>query len=255
MDMPLNQFKRGLVAGRPQIGCWLSLASYTAAEICAGAGFDWALIDMEHAPNEIPQVHNQLHALSGYPVSALVRPAWNDTVVLKRLLDLGVQSFIIPYVETVEEARRAVAAVRYTPHGVRGVSTGSRANRFGRVKDYFKHAHDETCVVVQLESKLGLDNVEAIAAVDGIDGIFIGPQDFAAGFGHLNDAGHPDVQAKIGEAITRIRATGKAAGILAFAEADAKRWLAHGATFVAVTSDQFILAKESTATVQRFRNP
>lgn len=252
MEMPVNQFKRGLREGRVQLGCWLSLASHAAAEVCAGAGYDWMMIDMEHSPNELPMVHHMLHAVSAYPTSPIVRPPWNDTVVLKRLLDVGVQTFIIPYVETVEEAKRAVAATRYAPLGVRGVSTNSRSNRFGRVKDYFARAHDETCVVVQLESKKGFDNIEAIGAVDGVDGIFVGPQDFAAGFGHLANPGHPDVQAKIAEAIARIRGTGKAAGILAFAEADAKKWIQHGATYVAVTSDQFMLAKESSATLARF---
>jgi 4-hydroxy-2-oxoheptanedioate aldolase len=253
MDMPVNKFKRALAAGTQQAGCWLSIGSHVAAEICAGAGFDWVLIDMEHAPNEIPNVHAQLQAVAPYPVSAVVRPAWNDTVVLKRLLDLGVQSFIIPYVETAEEARRAVAATRYAPQGVRGVSTSSRANRYGRVTDYFQRVHDEMCVVVQLESSKGFDNLDEIAAVEGIDGVFVGPQDFAAGFGHLNNPGHPEVREKIALAITRIRSAGKAAGILSFAEADAKGWIAQGATFVAVTSDQFLLVKNSSAVAQAFR--
>src|SRR5712692_4434479 len=143
MDMPVNQLKRALREGRPQVGCWLSLASHASAEICAGAGFDWVLVDTEHAPADLLQVHHQLHAIAAYPVSALVRPYWNDTVVLKRLLDIGVQSFVIPYVQSAEEAKRAVAAVRYPPRGARGVSTNSRSNRFGRVKDYFAHADNE----------------------------------------------------------------------------------------------------------------
>ena len=179
MDMPVNQLKRALREGRPQVGCWLSLASHASAEICAGAGFDWVLVDTEHAPADLPQVHNQLHAIAAYPVSALVRPYWNDTVVLKRLLDIGVQSFVIPYVQSAEEAKRAVAAVRYPPRGVRGVSTNSRANRFGRVKDYFAHADNEICLIVQVETRAALSEIEKTAAIDGIDGLFIGPQDLA----------------------------------------------------------------------------
>jgi 4-hydroxy-2-oxoheptanedioate aldolase len=253
MDMPVNRFKQGLREGRVQLGCWLSLASHAAAEVCAGAGFDWVLVDMEHAPNELHMVHHQLHAVSGYPVSALVRPAWNDMVVLKRLTDLGVQTLLIPFVQDAAEAARAVAAVRYPPSGIRGVSASSRANRYGRVKDYFARAAEEMCVLVQVESRSALAQVEAIAAVEGIDGVFIGPQDLAADFGHLGNPGHPEVQAAIAEGIRRIRATGKAPGILSFAEADAKRWIEAGAAFVAVTSDQFLLARESAAVMSRFR--
>jgi len=253
MDMPVNQLKRALREGRPQVGCWLSLASHASAEICAGAGFDWVLVDTEHAPADLPQVHHQLHAIAAYPVSALVRPYWNDTVVLKRLLDIGVQSFVIPYVQSAEEAKRAVAAVRYPPKGVRGVSTNSRSNRFGRVKDYFAHADNEICLIVQVETRAALAEIEKTAAIDGIDGLFIGPQDLAADFGHLGNPGHPEVQAAMADAIKRIRKAGKAPGILAFAEADAKRWLELGALFVAVTSDQFLLARESAAVAARFK--
>lgn len=253
MEMPVNAFKRGLAAKRKQAGCWLSLGSHAAAEICAGAGFDWVLIDTEHSPTELHMVHHMLQAVAGYPVPAMVRPPWNDTVVIKRLLDLGAQTLLIPFVQNADEARAAVAAVRYPPKGVRGVSTSSRANRFGRVKDYFTRVDDEMCVLVQIESPSALAKVEEIAAVDGIDGIFIGPQDLAAGFGHLNNPAHPEVQAAIADGITRIGKTGKAAGILAFAEADAKRWFDHGALFVAVTSDQFLLTRESSAVAAKFR--
>lgn len=254
MDMPANNLKRALREGRTQTGCWLSLVSHVSAEICAGAGFDWVLVDTEHAPAELHQVHHQLHAIAAYPVSTLVRAYWNDTVLIKRLLDLGVQSLLLPYVQNAEEAKRAVAAVRYPPRGVRGVSTNSRANRFGRVKDYFVHADNEICLILQVETRAALAQIEAIAAIDGVDAIFIGPQDLAADFGHLGNPGHPDVQAAMADAITRIGKTGKAPGILAFAEGDAKRWIQHGARFVAVTSDQFLLARESAAVAARFRS-
>jgi 4-hydroxy-2-oxoheptanedioate aldolase len=254
MDMPINALKHSLQAGKVQTGCWVSLASHASAEICAGAGFDWILIDTEHAPNELHMVHHQLHAASAYPVSVVVRAPWNDTVVIKRLLDVGVQSLLLPYVQNEAEARRAVAAVRYPPRGVRGVSTNSRANRFGRVKEYFKRAEEEICLVLQVESRSALARIEQMADVDGVDGLFIGPQDLAADFGHLANPGHPEVQAAIADAIPRIKKTGKAAGILAFAEADAKKWIEHGARFVAVTSDQFLLARETAAVAAKFKS-
>jgi 4-hydroxy-2-oxoheptanedioate aldolase len=255
MDMPVNQLKRNLKEGRTQVGCWLSLASHVSAEICAGAGFDWVLVDTEHAPADLVQVHHQLHAIAAYPVPALVRAYWNDTVLIKRLLDIGAQSLLLPYVQSAEEAKRAVAAVRYPPKGVRGVSANSRANRFGRVRDYFAHANEEICLMVQVETRAALAEIEKMAAIDGIDGIFIGPQDLAADFGHLGNPGHPDVQAAMGDALTRIRKAGKVPGILAFAEPDAKRWIAHGAQFVAITSDQHLLVRESAAVAARFKTP
>ena len=254
MDMPINALKHNLRAGKVQTGCWVSLASHVSAEICAGAGFDWILIDMEHAPNELHMVHNQLHAAAAYPVSVLVRAPWNDTVVIKRLLDVGVQSLLLPYVQNEAEAKRAVAAVRYPPRGVRGVSTNSRANRFGRVTEYFKRAEEELCLILQVETRAALAQIEQMAAIDGVDGLFIGPQDLAADFGHLANPAHPEVQAAIADAIVRIKRTGKTAGILAFAEADAKRWIEHGARFVAVTSDQFLLARETVAVAAKYKS-
>lgn len=251
--MPVNELKRALNQKRVQVGCWLSLASHASAEICASAGFDWVLVDTEHSPTDVPQVHHQLHAIAAYPVSALVRAYWNDTVLIKRLLDLGVQSLLLPYVQNVEEARRAVAAVRYPPRGVRGVSANSRSNRFGRVKDYFKRADEEICLMLQVETRSALAQIEAMAAIDGVDVIFIGPQDLAADLGHLGNPAHPEVQAAMADAIGRIRATGKAPGILAFAEADAKKWIEHGALFVAVTSDQFLLARATESVVKTYK--
>jgi len=254
MDTPLNVLKHNLQAGKLQTGCWVSLASHASAEICAGAGFDWILIDMEHAPNELPMVHHQLHAAAAYPVSVVVRAPWNDTVLIKRLLDVGVQTLLLPYVQNEAEARRAVAAVRYPPRGVRGVSTNSRANRFGRVTDYFKRAEDEICLILQMESRSALAQVEQIAAIDGVDGLFIGPQDLAADLGHLANPAHPEVQAVIADAIPRMKKTGKAAGILAFVEPDARKWIEHGARFVAVTSDQYLLARETAAVAARYKS-
>jgi 4-hydroxy-2-oxoheptanedioate aldolase len=254
MEFPANELKRNLRAGKVQVGCWLSLASIASAEICAGAGFDWVLIDMEHAPNELPMVHNQLHATAAYPCSTVVRAPWNDTVLIKRLLDVGVQSLLLPYVQSAEEARRGVAAVRYPPHGVRGVSANSRANRFGRVRDFFARADDEVCLMLQIETRQAIDRIEQMAAIDGVDCLFIGPQDLAADLGHLGNPGHPDVRAAIGEAIARIKAAGKAPGLLNYNEPDAKAWIEKGAQFVAITSDQFLLARETAAVAARFKS-
>lgn len=252
MEMIRNRLKQALREKKLQCGCWMSLGSHTAAEICASAGFDWVLIDMEHAPNDVPQVLHLLHAAAAYPSSVMVRAYWNDTVLIKRLLDLGVQSLLIPNVQTVEEAKRAVEAVRYPPRGVRGVSANSRSNRFGRIKDYFKRADDELCLMVQLETRKGVDNLEQIAAIDGIDGLFIGPQDLAADLGHLGDPAHTDARAAMSDAIQRIDKTGKVPGILAFIEADAKHWISQGARFVAVTGDQFLLARSTESVVAAF---
>src|SRR5258708_970765 len=184
-------FKQAIRAGRPQIGLWCSLCSNNAAEVIAGSGFDWILIDTEHAPNELPIVLSQLQALAGSSAAPVVRPAWNDMVLMKRLLDVGVQNFLIPYVQTAEEARAAVAATRYPPQGIRGVAVTHRANKYGRVKDYFHRANDEICLILQIETRLGLENLEAIAAIDGVDGLFIGPTHLPAALGPLGHSGHP----------------------------------------------------------------
>jgi 4-hydroxy-2-oxoheptanedioate aldolase len=183
----------------------------------------------------------------------MVRAYWNDTVLIKRLLDLGVQSLLMPNVQTVEEAKRAVEAIRYPPRGVRGVSANSRSNRFGRIKSYFEQADDELCLMVQIETRKGLENLDAIAAVDGIDGLFIGPQDLAADLGHLGNPGHPEARTAMGDTLRRIDKSGKVPGILAFAEADAKHWISEGARFVAVTGDSFLLARSTESVVAAFK--
>jgi len=253
VDIPRNELKRALREGRPQIGLWSSLSSHITVEVIAGSGFDWLLLDTEHSPNELTMVHSQLQAMTGGSASAVVRPAWNDPVLFKRLLDVGVQTLLVPFVQTADEARRAVAATRYPPAGIRGVATTTRANRYGRVKDYLKRVHDEICVVVQLETRTALRSLEEIAAVEGIDGLFIGPSDLAADMGHLGDNANPEVRSAIDEAIRRIRAAGKAAGILAPVEADARRWLDLGCLLVAVGSDVGILARHSEALAAKFK--
>jgi 4-hydroxy-2-oxoheptanedioate aldolase len=253
MEMPRNALKRALLEGRPQIGLWSALPTHNTVEVLAGAGFDWLLLDTEHAPADVPVIHAQLQAMSGGTATAVVRPAWNDAVLLKRFLDLGVQSFLVPMVQDAEEARRAVAATRYPPEGIRGVAVAIRANRFGRVKDYHALANDQICVQVQLETRKALASLEEIAAVPGVDGLFIGPSDLAADLGHLGNSAHPEVRRIIDETIVRIRKTGKVAGILAPVEADARHWLELGATFVAVGSDVGLLARQSEALAAKFK--
>ncbi|MGQ9367438.1 aldolase/citrate lyase family protein [Azospirillum sp. ST 5-10] len=254
MKIAENRFKHAIAAGRLQVGLWSILSSHLTVEILAGAGFDWLVLDTEHAPNELPMVLGQLQACAaGGPAHPVVRVPWNDMVTVKRYLDIGVQSFLIPYVETAEEAANAVSYTRYPPKGVRGFSAAPRANGFGRIKDYCAVCDDEIAVLVQIETRRGLENIEAIAAVDGVAGLFIGPGDLAAALGHVGNPKHPEVQAAIEDAIARIRAAGRPAGILSADEALARRYVDLGCAFVAVGSDVGILARTAEALAARFR--
>jgi 4-hydroxy-2-oxoheptanedioate aldolase len=253
MDLPRNTFKHALAAGRPQIGLWLSLSSHYSAEVCAGSGFDWLLLDTEHSPNELDMVLGQLQAIAPYPSHPVVRVAWNDPVIVKRTLDVGAQTLLFPFVQDAEEAARAVAATRYPPRGIRGVAGTTRATRFGRVKDYAQRAHEETCVLVQVETQEAVDAIESIAKVDGVDGIFIGPADYHASLGHAGETANPAVLPKIEDAVRRIRATGKAPGILTPDEKLARRYLELGALFVAVGADVGLLARGSEALAAKFK--
>lgn len=232
-----NQFRRDLLAGKKLVGCWSSLGSPITTEVLGLAGFDWLLLDGEHAPNDVLSMIPQLMALKDSASAPVVRPHWNDTVVIKRLLDAGFYNFLIPFVESADDARRAVAATRYPPEGVRGVSVAQRSNRYGTVKDYLKVINDNIAVVVQIESRAAVAAVDEICAVPGVDGLFIGPSDLAAGYGHLGDAMHPEVQAAMDRVFVSAKAHGKPFGILAPVEADARRYMALGASFVAVGSD------------------
>jgi 4-hydroxy-2-oxoheptanedioate aldolase len=253
MDLPKNNFKHAIRAGRPQIGLWVSLANAYSAELVAGSGFDWLVLDGEHSPNAPTTVISQLQAVAAYPVSAIVRPAWNDKVLIKRYLDIGAQSLLIPYVQNADEAAEAVAAIRYPTRGVRGVAGVTRASRFGRVADYAKRAEEELCLLVQIETREGLDNLDAIAKTDGIDGVFIGPADLAAALGHLGNQQHPEVQSAIQDAVKRIRGHGKPAGILATDEASTRRYIEWGTVFTAVGLDAMVLARETEKLAAKFR--
>ncbi|MCG6953059.1 MAG: HpcH/HpaI aldolase/citrate lyase family protein [Betaproteobacteria bacterium] len=253
MELPRNVFKQALRAGAPQIGLWSSLSSNYSVEVIAGAGFDWILLDMEHSPNDLENLLAQLQAAAPYPTTSIVRVPWNDMVTIKRVLDVGAQSLLIPYVCSVEEAKAAVAATRYPPAGLRGVAGTTRATRFGRVKDYARKASEEICVLVQVETKPALDQLEAICAVDGVDGVFIGPADLHASMGHPGQTSNAAVMPLIEDAMRRIRKTGKAPGYLSPVEADAKRMLAAGALFVAVGADVGLLARGAEALAAKFK--
>ena len=255
MTMPPNTFKQQLLAGRPQTGIWLGLANAYTTEIAATAGFDWLLLDAEHAPNNVSSLLAQLQALAAYGSHPVVRPPTGDAVLIKRYLDIGVQNLLIPMVETAEQAAELVAATRYPPRGTRGVGhVLARASRWGQAEDYLARADDEICLILQVESPQALANLEAITAVEGVDGIFIGPADLSASMGHLGDADHPDVKAAINDAITKIRAAGRAAGIVTVDEEAARRYLAAGCTFVGVGIDTLLYANALRALAARFRH-
>lgn len=244
--LPVNSFKRNL-GRRQQIGLFSTLASPTLAELLADCGFDWILIDTEHSPNELPAVIDHLRVLAAAGVAPIVRPAWSDMVQVKRLLDSGAQTLLFPYVQSAEEAKRAVSFTRYPPHGVRGVSGSSRAAGYGLVPNYLTTATAELAVVVQIETAEALGELEAIAAVDGVDAVFIGPADLAASLGHLGDTQHPDVQAAIDEAFRRLKRIGKPSGYLTTNEAEAERRIADGVDFVGVGTDTSIITRAATA--------
>jgi 4-hydroxy-2-oxoheptanedioate aldolase len=254
MDMPRNAFKHAIANGQLQIGLWCSLCNPIAAEIVSHSGFDWLLLDTEHSPNELPDVLAQLQATQAGTASCVVRPAWNDMVLIKRTLDIGAQTLLLPFVQTPEEAKRAVEWTRYPPHGMRGITGSGRASRYGRVQDYLKNAASEICVLVQVETKSALDQIEAIASVEGIDGVFIGPNDLSASFGHIGNWGHGEVQAALEDAVKRLKKIGKPAGILTPNEEEAKKFIQWGYTFVAVGADIGLLAKNADALAKRFKS-
>jgi 2-dehydro-3-deoxyglucarate aldolase len=240
-----NGFRRALLERRPQIGCWSSLASPIVTEVLGVVGFDWMLLDAEHAPNDSITLVPQLMSLKDSVSAPVVRPAVNDAVAIKRMIDIGFVNFLIPFVDDAEQAARAVAATRYPPQGVRGVSVSHRGN-------HFEVANDNICVAVQIESRAAVANIDAIAAVEGVDALFVGPSDLAANYGHLGDANHPDVQAAIAHVFERAHAAGKASGILAPVQADADRYLGMGASLVAVAADLGLLRNAAQTVKKHF---
>jgi 4-hydroxy-2-oxoheptanedioate aldolase len=240
-------------AGRPLAGMWVCSGSPLVAELCAGAGLDWLLVDAEHCPNGLESILAQLQAIHGYPVHTLVRPPVNDTVVIKQYLDLGVQNLLIPMVNSAAEAKAAVAATRYPPHGVRGVGSAlARAARWNRVRDYLARAAETISVTVQIESSAAVEAVEDILAVDGVDAIFMGPSDLAASMGLLGQQEHPEVRAAVEQCLSAAKAAGKPAGVNAFNQATAEHYLANGAAFILVGADVAILARGSEALAAKY---
>ncbi len=256
--MQKNLFKQRLLARQQQIGIWSMLASANVLEVMSQSEYDWLMIDTEHSPNELPMVLEQLRTVRQTAMPTIVRPSTNDVTIIKRLLDIGAQTLLVPMVDTVEEAERALASTRYPTSGIRGVSAGTRANHYGKDTDYFAHANNEVCLILQIESVLGLSNLEQIAALDGVDALFIGPGDLAAALGHLGQIKHPDVQVAIRGALTRCHAAGKPMGILMADPELAAQYVELGFDFVAVATDISILragAEHALNTIGAKRHP
>jgi 4-hydroxy-2-oxoheptanedioate aldolase len=253
MQTQTNPFKRALQSGARQIGLWVALADSYSAEICAGAGFDWLLLDGEHSPLDLRTMLAQLQSVAPYRSHPVLRPPQGDPTLIKQFLDIGAQSLLIPMVETAEQADMLVGATRYPPQGFRGVGAGiARAARWGRIADYLDRANDEICLLLQVETGTGLGNLDAIASVEGVDGVFLGAADLSASLGHLGQPRHPEVVAAMEKAIKLIRAKGKAAGVLATDETVARSFLALGANFVAVGVDTMVLAQATQSLAERF---
>jgi len=261
MHINVNQFKAEISGKSAQIGLWLSLGSAYTTEICAGAGFDWVLIDGEHTPNDLQSILAQLQVLAGYPDTHPVArlPMGHGRIgemLIKQYLDIGVQTLLIPMVDTAEQAAAIVRAARYPQDdgggGIRGIA-GARASRWGRIGDYAKRANQEVCLLLQAESVAALQNLDAIAATEGVDGIFIGPADLSASLGHVGNPEHPVVQAAIADAFQRVHRVGKAVGILTPQEAMARRYLEMGASFVAVGLDTSLLVQGTSILIKKFK--
>jgi len=247
MQIQPNVFRNALRAGQTQIGLWVGLADANAAEALAPCGFDWLLLDGEHAPNDVRTVLDQLRALAPYPVHPVVRPVQGDVALIKQYLDVGAQTLLVPMIDTAEQAALMVRAMRYAPEGIRGMGAAlARASRWNQVDDYLNRANDEMCLLVQAESTLAMSNLAQIAAVDGVDGVFFGPADLSASMGYRGQAGHPEVQKAILDGIAKVRAAGKAAGVLMANRQMAQSYLEAGAQFVAVGVDTMLLVQAAT---------
>ena len=248
MPVPENRFKTRLLAGDTLIGCWLNLADGYAAEIMGTAGFDWLVIDGEHGPNDLVTIREQMTALAASPSEPVVRVPMDEPWLFKQLLDIGVRTFLVPNVESAEQAEAIVAACRYPPAGIRGAGAAlGRASRFGEIADYMAGADGQICILVQIESRKGLDALEDIAAVEGVDGLFIGPWDLSTDMGFVGNPAAPEMRETIRTGLSRIKATGKAPGILAIDDATIERYLEEGARFIGVGADVAILAMTARA--------
>jgi 4-hydroxy-2-oxoheptanedioate aldolase len=254
MDIPVNHFKHALGSGEPQIGLWLGLADAYVAELLASTGFDWLLIDAEHGPNDLRRVLAQLQAIAPYRTQPIVRPVEGSPALLKQYLDIGVQTLLIPMVDSAEQARQLVAACRYPPGGIRGVGSAlARASRWNQISAYLTAAERELCLLVQVESVKGLENLSEIIAVEGIDGVFFGPADLSASMGFLGDPGAAPVQEALLQGLAQVRRGGKAAGILSADRARARRYLEAGALFVGVGVDTTLLVRAARELARSFK--
>lgn len=254
MELPVNTFKKRLKNDESLIGLWLGLANAYTAELAANAPFDWLLLDAEHAPNDLRTLLEQLQAIAPYASHPIIRPRIGDTAIIKQLLDIGAQTLLIPMVDTAEQATELVKAIHYPPKGIRGVGSAlARASRWNSIPDYLHKAGDELCLLVQIETKKGLDNLETIVNIEGVDGVFIGPADLSASLGHLGNPKHPDVQTAIEKAFACIKRAGKAAGILMADKTLAKRYIELGVNFVAVGTDTSILMQSLTNLATEFK--
>ena len=252
MDLPINTFKKRLLAGESLLGLWATIGDTSAVEALAGTGFDWVVLDTEHSPIEVSTVQGLLQAAAPYPTHCVVRPYINDTTLIKRHLDQGAQTLLLPYIESRAEAEAAVAATRYGPEGVRGVATTTRAGGYGRIEGYTAKANAEICVMLQVETARAMEQLEDIATVPGVDAIFIGPADLAASMGHPGETNHPDVRRAIFDAIDRLRALGKPIGIMATDPDFARRCLEAGTTFTAVGIDMQMLVRAADDLARAF---
>jgi 4-hydroxy-2-oxoheptanedioate aldolase len=257
MKTPINPFKQALKDKRTQYGLWHSLLGPLVTEICAAAGYDWLLLDGEHTPNDPFTALQQAQVVAAYPAThAIVRVpmghGFMGQALIKQYLDVGIQTILVPMVETAEQAREIVRCAKYPPQGIRGMAA-TRASGWGRNANYANEANDQVCVLVQAETRLGIENLDAIAAVDGVDGVFIGPSDLSAAFGHVGDPWHPEMVKLHEETFARIRKAGKAIGILTLEEARAKQHVEMGATFIAVGTDSNLMVKGTNALVTAFK--
>lgn len=253
MDMPRNAFKHSIAAGRQQIGAWLMSGAPSTAEALGSLGFDFLVVDTEHVPVDVPQMIEILRAVAGTTASPVTRVPWNDTVMVKRAMDAGAQTIMFPFVQDADEARRAVAATRYPPQGIRGVAGVHRASRYGTVPNFLKVANAEACVVVQIETPAALERLPAIAAVEGVDAIFVGPGDLSAAMGHLGDIAHADVQARLAHAAAECKRIGKPCGIVGPNPEMVERFVGYGYTWVAVGSDMSMMVGRAQEWLGRLR--
>jgi 4-hydroxy-2-oxoheptanedioate aldolase len=254
MQIPQNHFKAALAAGQPQIGLWVGLADANAAEALAGTGYDWLLLDGEHAPNSPRSILAQLRAVAPYPVQPVVRPVIGDVALVKQYLDVGAQTLLIPMVDTAEHAALMVQAMRYAPAGIRGMGAAlARASRYNQVENYLALADAQMCLLVQAETRLAVSNLQAIAETEGVDGVFFGPADLSASMGYPGRPGHPEVVKTVLAGIATVRAAGKAPGILMSDPVQAQRYLDAGALFVAVGVDTLLLVHAATTLARRFK--